>query len=190
VIFFVRNSTFIHHRIVNYTTIVHTMKTTYFFLLLFVILGACKSKEQSVQGERKENTKKKILTGVTIQGVTIESFPKYAPSGEKWDAYAPFATDPDLFVRVKWNEQIIYKSETREDCPFGTPVPFSVGLPFKVKPFDQQLLIEVFDEDGISSNDNVGYFNLKLTEHKGKKQIKLQDAKGELVLLMDVEWIY
>jgi hypothetical protein len=166
------------------------MKTTYFFLFLFVILGACKSKEDAVKAEKKEDTKKKIVMGLTITGVKIEGFPKYAPSGEKWDAYAPFATDPDLLVRIKWNEQVVYKSETREDCPFGTPVPFSIGIPFKVKPFDQPLLIEVFDEDGVSSNDNVGYFNIKLTDYKGKKQIILKDAKGELVLTLDAEWTY
>ncbi len=157
------------------------------FLLL---LGACKKTEKLGNDEKKDPVKKKILTGVTITAVKIESFPKYAPSGEKWDAYAPFATDPDLFVRIKWNDNIIYKSEIREDSPYGTPVPFSVGIPFQVKTFDQPLLIEVFDEDGISNNDNVGYFNIKLTDYKGKKQIKLQDAKGELVLLMDAEWVY
>lgn len=189
-IFFVGNSTFIHHRIVNYTIAQNTMKTTRFLLFLLLILGACKSAEQASQAEKKVHGAKKILTGVTIEGIKIESFPKYAPSGEKWDAYAPFATDPDLFVHIKWNDQVIYKTETREDCPFGTPVPFSVGLPFHVKPFDQVLLIEVFDEDGISRDDNVGYFNIKLTDHTGKKQIRLQDSKKELVLLLDVSWKY
>lgn len=159
-------------------------------MAFMLLLSACKKTEKIAESEKKDPAKKKILTGVTIKAVKIESFPKYAPSGEKWDAYAPFATDPDLFVRIKWNDNIIFKSETREDCPFGTPVPFSVGIPFQIKPFDQPLLIEVFDEDGISNNDNVGYFNIKLTDYKGKKQIKLQDAKGELVLLMDAEWVY
>lgn len=166
------------------------MKAKYLFMVPILLLAACKQKEGAVATERKESTKNKILTGVTITAVKVESFPKYSPAGEKWDAYAPFNTDPDLFVRIKWNDSAIYKSETREDCPFGTPVPFSVGIPFQVKPFDQPILIEVFDEDGVSSNDNVAYFNIKLTDYKGKKQIKLEDAKKELVLLLDAEWIY
>lgn len=166
------------------------MKAKYLLIVFVMLFAACKQKEGLAEGEKKETVKKKILTGATITAIKIEQFPKYAKTGEKWDAYAPFATDPDLFVRIKWNDNVIYKSETREDCPHGTPVPFSVGIPVHVKPFDQPLLIEVFDEDGVSTNDNVGYFTIKLTDYKGKRQIKLEDASKELLLVLDMDWIY
>lgn len=166
------------------------MKANYLLIVFMLVFAACKPKEGATATEKKDSLKKKILTGATITAVKIEQFPRYTKSGEMWDAYATFAADPDLFVRIKWNDNVIYKSETREDCPHGTPVPFSVGIPVHIKPFDQPLLIEVFDEDAVSSNDNMAYFTLKLTDYKCKKQIKLEDATKELVLLLDMEWVY
>lgn len=166
------------------------MRLHLFLISLLVCIAGCKPSEQVTANSTKEHGRKKILTGVTITGVKVENFPKYSPSGEKWDPYAPFSTDPDIYVEIKWNDKVIYKSETRDDCKHGTPVPFSVGLPFDIKPFDQDLHISVFDEDGVSSDDNMGYFDIKLTDYRGKKQIKLQSVNEELILLLDIEWNY
>lgn len=168
-----------------------SMRISLLFFLILSVFSSCSSKKTVTSDlENKNIGRKKMVTSVVISSVTIESFPKYSPTGEKWDPLAPFSTDPDLFVLVKWNDKTIYKSETREDCTHGKQVPFSVGIPFEINPFDQTLTLEVFDEDSISKNDNVGYFSINLLDYKGQREIKLQDAKGELVLVLGVKWTY
>ena len=160
-------------------------------LVLFVVLfSSCSTHKHSQQEPAVSKTSKRIITEVYITAVQISSFPKYTPTGEKWDSYAPFATDPDIFIQFKWNNQSIYRSETKEDCAYGTPLSFTQGVPFRIKPFDQTLLVEVFDEDGVSSNDILSYFNLNLLDYKGKKQIQIKDTKSELELLLSIDWRY
>jgi len=94
--FLCAKSTFIHHRIVNFTALFQLMKTHYLLMIFLLLLSSCKNTEKMSGTEKKDSVKKKILTGVSITAVKVESFPKYAHTGEKWDAYAPFATDPDV----------------------------------------------------------------------------------------------
>lgn len=162
------------------------MKILIFIVLLFSF--GCRSKQDTVSGNTSKPGRKKVLTGVIVTGIDLNGFPKYAKDGELWDAYAPFATDPDLFAILKWNENELYRSEIRNECAFGTPISFAASMPFRVKPFDQKLLLEVFDEDGISSNDNLGYFSFLLKDYQNKKTIELHE--GELVVVIHVEWIY
>ncbi len=120
--------------------------------------------------------------------MSISNFPKYGKDGEAWDAYAPFATNPDLFVTIDWNGNQLYKSEVHNECEIGTSVVLSKDFPLIIKPFDQPLTLEVFDEDGISSNDNVGYFAFMLMDYKGQKEITLKNET--LSVMFTTEWVY
>jgi len=164
------------------------MRYLFFLSLLFVI--SCKEQKQATPSKGGVFTKKKVLVGVKITSIAVNTFPLYGGSGEKWDAYAPFSSDPDIFLKIKWNDNELYQSEVRDECVFGTPVGFSNGLPLAVKVFDQPLLLEVFDEDGISNDDNMGYFTIRLLDQKNMKDIVLKNERGDLSVSMAVEWIY
>ncbi|MBL0316258.1 MAG: hypothetical protein IPP69_10925 [Flavobacteriales bacterium] len=161
---------------------------TLFFLLIIVLTG-CKTSQQTA-GANGATPKKsrKLLTGVTMTSIELVNFPKYALDGEKWDAFAPGATDPDVFIVLKWNENLLFQSETKNDCAYGTPISFSQNLPLEIKPFDQPLLLEVFDEDGVSSNDNMAYFSLNVRNYEGKSSVDL--TKGDLTLRIGLTWTY
>jgi hypothetical protein len=162
--------------------------TALFFLLIFV---GCKSQKDSAgHTVNSKAVKKKTLVAVNLKALRIEAFPKYDKAGEDWDAYAPFATAPDLYVSIAWNNTVFYKSETHNECAFGTPVELLSGLPAELKPFDQTLLLEVFDEDGVSSNDNVGYFNLNLLQYKDWKTVLLSSPDNTLSVSLELEWVY
>jgi hypothetical protein len=161
------------------------MRFTLLIVLVFGIFG-CKSK-QNTAAPKKEG-RKKILVGAVIEGISISSFPKYGKDGEAWDAYAPFASDPDLFAVVDWNGNRLYKSEVYNECIVGTTVNFTSGFPLVVKPFDQPISLEIFDEDGISANDNVGYFAFTLFDFKGQTTIEL--ISGDLKVQLKMNWIY
>jgi hypothetical protein len=157
-------------------------------ILVFALFGCKSNKQTASAASDKPKRTRKLLTDVTLTSMELSAFPKYAHDGEKWDAYAPGATDPDVFVLIKWNENVLYQSEVRENSPYGTPVPFAQNLPIALKPFDQPLLIEVFDEDGVSSNDNMAYFTVNVKDFEGKETIEL--VKGELVLKLGAQWSY
>lgn len=163
------------------------MRTLIFCFM--ILLAGCKSTKNSTStADEKPKKSRKLLTAVTITGMELSTFPKYARDGEKWDAYAPGSTDPDVFVVLKWNENLLLQSEVKDDCAYGTPVVFTQNIPLEVKPFDQPLLLEIFDEDGVSSNDNMAYFNLNIKDYEGKSAIEL--VQGELTLKLNVQWTY
>ncbi len=177
------NVNFSHHYIFIIMRII-----VLFFLLIIV---GCKSQKDSAGNTvNTKAIKKKTLVAVNMKALRIEAFPKYDKGGEDWDAYAPFATAPDLYVSIAWNNTMFYKSETHNECAYGSPVVLTTGLPAELKPFDQILLLEVFDEDGVSSNDNLGYFNLNLLEYKDWKTVILTSADKTLSVSLELEWVY
>jgi hypothetical protein len=129
-----------------------------------------------------------MLTAVSVQSIRVVNFPKYGGNGEAWDAYAPFATDPDLFVKLLWNNSAIYTSEVRDNVAYGTIAEFSQGFPFSLVPFDQPLMLELFDSDGVSSDDNVGYFNFSPLDYQDQNSIVL--SAGDLKIELQVQWFY
>lgn len=163
----------------------------YIFFIFCAVLFSCKpQKDAAGNTVSKKLVKNKTLVAVNLMSLRIEAFPKYDKGGEDWDAYAPFATKPDLYALIKWNDIQVYKSETFTECEFGQPVAFVTGLPCELKPFDQVLLVEIFDEDGVSSNDNVGYFNLSLMDYKDWKFVVLTSPDKTLSVGMELEWVY
>lgn len=165
------------------------MRISVLFFLLIIV--GCKSQKDSAgHAVNTKAVKKKTLVAVNMKALRIEAFPKYDKGGEDWDAYAPFATAPDLYVSIAWNNTMFYKSETHNECAYGSPVVLTTGLPAELKPFDQLLLLEVFDEDGVSSNDNLGYFNLNLLEYKDWKTVILTSADKTLSVSLELEWVY
>lgn len=157
-------------------------------LILFV---CCKNKKDTTSDTKTTRANKnKTLVAVNMTSLRLDAFPRYDKGGEDWDAFAPFATDPDIYIKISWNDNEMYKSETVNECKFGQPVSFAEGIPVELKPLDQQLFLEVFDEDGVTSNDNLGYFQFNLKDYKDWKQISLTTPDGQLKATIDLEWIY
>ncbi len=163
-----------------------------FLFLAIVVLCACRSgKDTAGSGGGAGGVfNKKVLSEVIIKTLRLDNYPRYGKDSERWDAYAPFAEDPDIFITLAWNDTHLYKSEVHQECVYGTPVAFYQSIPFKVIPFDKPLVLEVFDEDGISSNDNLGYFSFSLMDYKDWKTVVLKKPDSELSVTMDLEWVY
>jgi hypothetical protein len=156
-------------------------------LLVVLIFSGCKSRKETTAAS-KGLIRKKMLTGAEIAAMKITSLPRYSKDGEAWDAYAPFATEPDPYVMILWNESTLYKSETLDNVAFGQTTEFAQNLPFRLTPFDQPLLLEVFDEDGISNDDNVGYITFVPKDHHGQDIVRL--VQGELSVELSMKWYY
>ena len=151
----------------------------------------CRSQRDSAGNQVKRDApRSKVLSGVKITSLRIERFPKYSLNGEKWDAYAPFATDADVYVTIQYDHSPLYKSEVLEECAYGTAIDLKQGLPCTLKPFDKPLLIEVFDEDGLSANDNMGYFLFNPMDYRDWKFVTLQASDRELAISLALEWEY
>lgn len=73
---------------------------------------------------------------------------------------------------------------------FGLPVDLKSGIPFQLKPFDQPLLLEVFDEDGVSAHDNMGYILFNPMDYKDWKTVVLKSEKDQLMVTLTLEWQY
>jgi hypothetical protein len=158
---------------------------------LFLILSACHVQKDSAGNTvKKEAQRSQMLVGVQLTQLRIDKFPKYGLDGEKWDAYAPFAEDPDVFLTISFNHQLIYKSEVLQDCAYGSAIELKQNLPVSLKPFDKPLLIEIFDEDGITSNDNMGYFLMNPLDYRDWKFVTLQATDRELIVSFALEWLY
>ena len=159
--------------------------------VLSLLAWGCKSQRDSAGNEvRRDAPRSKVLSGVKITALRIDKFPKYALDGEQWDAYAPFAMDPDIFLTVQYDHVQLYKSETLEEQKYGTAIELKSALPLQLKPFDKPLLIEVFDEDGVSSNDNMGYFLFNPMDYRDWKYVTLSATDRELSISFALEWEY
>lgn len=159
--------------------------TMLFFGLMFIV--SCKT----VHTEPKKGIfKKQVLVGMTVQSIELLKFPLYGRDGEKWDPMAPFATDPDLYVQMSQLGNVIYKSEVREDCEEATSIKFLLNLPFEIRAYTNDVVFELFDEDGVSSDDNVGYFSFRPYDFEKKNTIELSSADQSMLVRLGVSWIY
>lgn len=155
------------------------------FGLMFIV--SCKT----VQTEPKKSIfKKQVLVGMTVQSIELLKFPLYGRDGEKWDPMAPFATDPDLYVQMSQLGNPIYKSEVKEDCKETTSIKFLVNLPFEIRAYTNEVVLELFDEDGVSSDDNVGYISFRPYDYEKKNTIELSSADQSVLIRLGVSWIY
>lgn len=169
------------------------MKPWYYILLVIAVLGmsvGCRSSRQTGVAEQAPVRNRKILTGVGITAITVETFPRYSKSGESWDAYAPFKEKPDLYLTITWNDKELYGSETLDEVVWPGPFSFSRGLPADIMPFDKPLLIELHDEDGLSADDNMGYFQVVLKDYEKSRQVRLSTPGGELAIALTLEFTY
>lgn len=159
--------------------------------LLIVFSIGCKTQRDSAgNAVKRDAPRSKVLAGVKITALRIDKFPKYALDGEQWDAYAPFSKDPDIYLTIQYDHVPLYKSEVLRECPYGTPIDLKASLPLQLKPFDKAVLVELFDEDGVSSNDNMGYFLFNPMDYRDWKFVTLQASDRELSISMALEWEY
>ena len=160
-------------------------------LMLTLVVAGCKTQRDSAgNAVKRDAPRSKVLTGVKVTALRIDKFPKYALDGEQWDAYAPFATDPDIYLTIQYDHVPLYKSEVLQECPYGTPIDLKASLPLQLKPFDKAVLVELFDEDGVSSNDNMGYFLFNPMDYRDWKFVTLRASDRELSISMALEWEY
>ncbi|MFN9801926.1 MAG: C2 domain-containing protein, partial [Bacteroidota bacterium] len=165
--------------------------TGIFFLIMLAsaLLVSCKGAKQTAEAGPTFRTRK-VLRGVEITSVVITEMPRYGGNGEKWDAWAPGAQAPDVYIRFVQMENMVMTTETIQDYAFDKPISFTAGLPASIKAFTTDIRLEVFDEDGLSADDNVGYFTFNLMDYKKKDQILLANADGTLRLELGLRWIY
>ena len=160
-------------------------------VIVVLSIFACKSNKDSAGNVVKRDApRSQLLAGVKITAMRIDQFPKYALDGEQWDAYAPFAADPDVYMTISYDHVQLFKSEVLQERAFGTAIDLKAGLPWSLKPFDKPLLIEIFDEDGVTSNDNMGYFLFNPMDYRDWKFVSLKANDRELTISMALEWVY
>lgn len=162
-------------------------------MIIVFLLGACRAKQSTSGGNNNGGGglfTKKILVGVQVTSVELLNWPRFGRDNEKWDAYAMLNTEPDVYVRFTWNNEAIWQSEVKEDVSPGSPLNYVSSLPVQIKPFDQSILVEVFDEDGVSDDDNMGYFNVRFKDYEKQDHIELRNSTGELVVRLGVQWQY
>jgi hypothetical protein len=163
-------------------------------LILFtslLITSSCKKNKSAAEsGASSGGRARKTLVGVEITSLRIAELPRYAPNGEKWDSWAPAATEPDVYVRMVQLENPLFATEVIEDYTFGEPIVFASGFPFMVKAFTTDIRVEVFDEDGISADDNIGYFTFNLMKYEKKEKVTLSRPDGTLTLEIGLRWVY
>jgi hypothetical protein len=96
-----------------------TGKNLTLLLLSLVLWLFCACKNTKTSGAASKGIiRKKMLVAAEIESIQILALPRYGKDGEAWDAYAPFATDPDPFLVILWNESPLYKSETLNNQSF------------------------------------------------------------------------
>jgi hypothetical protein len=165
-------------------------------VILFALLaamGSCRSSsETSDRGpvSRPPSRRGRILTGVEITSIRIIRMPLYAPNGEEWDPWAPLAGAPDVYVKLSQLGSAVYESEVTEDCAPGSEVACVRGLPLRVAAWTTEMRIEVFDEDGLTADDNMGYFTFRLDEDPKKGVLHLKSADGELEIELLTRALY
>lgn len=158
--------------------------------LVIGIMAGCGTKNTSSTPAHKKSLSKKVLVGMNVQTIKVLKYPLYGRDGEKWDALAPFATDPDIYVQMSQLNNIIYKSEVREDVAMEGELEFTAHLPCQIRAYTNDVRLELFDEDGVSSDDNMGYIVFKPFEYEKKNTIKLSSEDQTMIIQLGVSWIY
>jgi hypothetical protein len=88
-----------------------------FVLALFILFSGCSSDSDSTecpQGFSGENCETKMLPSkIIVSKIVITQFPGFAPGNNDWDNGEDTSGDnPDLFIMIKENEELIYISPT------------------------------------------------------------------------------
>ncbi|MDZ4752526.1 MAG: hypothetical protein SGI87_12985 [Flavobacteriales bacterium] len=167
------------------------------FVVLFIAiltLSSCKNKKEVSSGDNGKPPKRllsgKILESVTIEKVMINHTPMFGPDGERWDSWAIGQETPDLFVVLKFRDQVLYESETREDVAYGVAAELEKNLPVSLNSWNLEHVLYVYDEDGVSADDNVGFFSFIPLEFEKKDEILLSSSDAQLKVTLRVKWNY
>jgi hypothetical protein len=162
-----------------------------FFIIIF---SSCKGTKETATGDNGKTPKKtfsgKILESVTIEKMAINHVPMYGPDGEKWDSWAIGKEEPDLFAQLKFRDQELFRSETRSDIAYGVAVELEENLPVTLSSWNLEHVLYIFDEDGVSDNDNIGYFSFIPFDYEKKDEIVLSSSDGQLRVTLRVRWNY
>ena len=163
-----------------------------FFMM--VMISSCKKSKETVSGDNGKPPKKtfagKILESVTIEKIAINHVPMFGTDGEKWDSWTIGKEDPDLYAQLKFRDQELYRSETRGDIAYGVAVELEENLPVSLSSWNLEHVLYVFDEDGVSENDNIGYFSFIPLDYEKKDEIVLSSSDGQLRVTLRVRWNY
>ena len=160
-------------------------------LTTLLITSSCKKNKSFVEsGASPGRLFRKTLVGVEITSLRIIELPRYSPNGEKWDSWALGSKEPDVYVKMVQLDSTLFATEVIEDYLFKEPILFTIGIPFTVKAFTTDIRLEVFDEDGISADDNIGYFTFNLMKYEKKEKVTLSRPDGTLTLEIGLRWMY
>jgi hypothetical protein len=156
-----------------------------------VLASACAKKKGAANtAEGKGIFKQKMLIGLEIVSIELVKMPRYGKDGERWDSWAPLAAEPDVFVRLSQYNRPIFTSEVKEEHAVDTKVSFQKAIPFSVTAFSEKILIEVFDEDGMTDDDNVGYLTWYPLDSQNKELVQLTTEDKGTVVQLGLRWVY
>ncbi|MEY3398378.1 MAG: hypothetical protein RL220_972 [Bacteroidota bacterium] len=158
-----------------------------------VLFTGCKSDKQVAQGEGASGKggmfQKKMLESVTITSITINYVSMYGADGEKWDSWAPGSENPDIYALLKFRDQEMLRTNTVEDLAFGVTSSFDF-VPVTLGAWNSEHVLYVYDEDGVSDDDNVGYFSFIPSDYEKKDEIVLGSREGSVQITMKLTWNY
>jgi len=166
------------------------LRIIWILLLCAALAPSCKNKEALTESASPSRKGRKMLIGVEITAIRVSAVPRYSPTGEQWDPWAPLSQNPDVYVRLSQFDNIIFSSEVKEDVLFDASLEYLGGLPFFMQAYTSPLLVEVFDQDGLTGDDNMGYFTVSLMDFEKKKAVVLKNSTTALQVEMNLVWKY
>lgn len=170
----------------------HSRKLFWLLAILFLTIGVSCTKKQGAAktAESKGIFKQRMLVGVEIVSLELVKIPRYGKDGERWDSWAPLAAEPDVYIQMTQYNRPVYTSEVKEEYATDTKTSFQKGIPLVVNAYSEKLLIEVFDEDGLTEDDNIGYLTWYPLDNQNKETVLLTTEDKNTVLQLGLRWVY
>lgn len=142
-----------------------------------------------------------------LTNIKLSRFPLQKSNGDKWD-YHVFANSPtrrpDIFVELvkSGSTNILYKSDTKEDAILETAYDsysfYRSGdkdgrsLPISLE-MDQTYQIQLYDDDGLTSNDKMTEFSFKGSNYYNNDNAEYvfeTFTSGSYTLEIVGRWVY
>jgi hypothetical protein len=165
-----------------------------FWVLAILVLGigvSCTKKQGAAKtAQSKGIFKQRMLLGVEIISLELVKMPRYGKDGERWDSWALLSSEPDVYVKLSQYNRPVYTSEVKEEYAPDTKIAFQKGIPFQLKAFSEKMLVEVFDEDGLTEDDNIGYLTWYPLDSQNKETVLLTTEDKNTVLQLGLRWVY
>jgi hypothetical protein len=171
---------------------IHSRKPFWVLAILSITIGVSCTKKQGAANtaESKGIFKQRMLVGVEIISLELVKIPRYGKDGERWDSWAPLSAEPDVYIKMSQYKRPVYTSEVKEEYAADTKMSFQKGIPFTLSAYAEKVLVEVFDEDGLTEDDNIGYLTWYPLDNQNKETVLLTTEDKNTVLQLGLRWVY